>query len=312
MSYTSRFCSVSIFAFLLLSLALSSTKAHAVDVRSVTEGIGGEVTSRPVLALGSTPMDIHSRFARVQESNFSGGNANELVARLSDKELVDLAAFYRASSLGQSSTLLSILASRVDPEGLIRVSQAFGIDDMRLAISASAPRDVAEAFELRLAQIPMRPSSTMAVVPLAMPTLDMSISEIYLEFRTAPIGSVGARAALAETSAYAGGWLTASAYAGWKVGGGISYLIENYAPDLGDAIGGTVAGMIDQMQAAGSDVERGQYMQGVDDLFGGYIQASGNFGGDFGVTGDMGDYFSIDTPCGPTDHSGELCAPGIH
>jgi hypothetical protein len=64
----------------------------------------------------------------------------------------------------------------------------------------------------------------------------MTLYEIYLDYRTAPVGSVGPPAAIAETAPYAGGWLAASWGAGYAFGTEIHNLIEEFDPALDDVI----------------------------------------------------------------------------
>ena len=116
---------------------------------------------------------------------------------------------------------------------------------------------------------------------MAAPTLDMTLNEIYLEFRTAPIGSVGPTAAIAETTAYSGIWLTLAWKTGTGLGNELNGLINTYDPSLGDAIGGTVAGMVDATNQSWSELQQGQYQASFDALFGYPISNSGNPAGDF-------------------------------
>jgi hypothetical protein len=67
--------------------------------------------------------------------------------------------------------------------------------------------------------------------------------------------------------------------------------INEYDPSLGDAIGGTEQGMLNAIQDAGNDVEQGQYLKGVDDLFGLPIWESGDPSGDYDDFPQMLDYF---------------------
>jgi hypothetical protein len=125
---------------------------------------------------------------------------------------------------------------------------------------------------------------------MAAPTLDMTIPEIYLEFRTAPVGNVGPAAAIAETTMYVSKNVGFAATVGWAIGTGISNLIETYDPSLNDAIGGTVAGMVDAANQSWDEYKQGQYQASFDALFGSPVSNSGNPAGDFGEFSAM-DYF---------------------
>lgn len=78
----------------------------------------------------------------------------------------------------------------------------------------------------------------------------MTLEEIYLDFRTAPVGSLSPASAMSETALFASQRVLPAAAAGTAIGTGINYLIETYDPSLSDAIGGTIAGSIEAAQAA--------------------------------------------------------------
>jgi hypothetical protein len=101
------------------------------------------------------------------------------------------------------------------------------------------------------------------------PTISMTPEMIYLEFRTATVGSLDVGAALWETAQFMGTRLSGAWAAGYYViGTPISWLIQNYAPNLDDAIGGTVSNMIDQIVAAGDQADQGQFNAALRALFG--------------------------------------------
>lgn len=78
--------------------------------------------------------------------------------------------------------------------------------------------------------------------------LDYTLFEIYLSFRTAPIGALGVRGALFETVSLLRGPLVSVALAGYVTGTVLARLLDRYQPGLYSAIGGTLAGMVDRMQ----------------------------------------------------------------
>ena len=85
---------------------------------------------------------------------------------------------------------------------------------------------------------------------MAAPNIGQTISDIYLEFRTAPIGSLEPAAALAETAMYSAKYIGIAWWTGDQIGTQINNAINTYDPSLGDAIGGTVAGMVGAVQGA--------------------------------------------------------------
>ena len=75
----------------------------------------------------------------------------------------------------------------------------------------------------------------------------------------------------------------------------IDLVIEAYAPDLEDAIGGTVANMLEQIHNARNDIAAGKLEQSVDDLFGKPIAY--NDAGDFDVNQEAADHFAESGGC---------------
>ena len=61
-----------------------------------------------------------------------------------------------------------------------------------------------------------------------------------LDFRTAPVGSMSARAALFETSVYTMTNLALAWGVGWTIGTGIHWAIQTYTPTLDNKIGAAV------------------------------------------------------------------------
>jgi hypothetical protein len=99
------------------------------------------------------------------------------------------------------------------------------------------------------------------------PTPDMTLNEIYLEFRTAPGQALSIVSSIEETLTYVAIRSTSSFGAGYTVGSGASYLLENYAPDTNANIGGTVATMMTNVSNAVSDFVAGNLTKSLDDLF---------------------------------------------
>ncbi|WP_147293168.1 hypothetical protein [Dyella monticola] len=114
------------------------------------------------------------------------------------------------------------------------------------------------------------------------PNIDMTLYDIYLEFRTAPIGNLSVKSAIAETGLFSASRLLPAYGTGALIGAGINSLIDTYDPALGDAIGGTIAGMVDATNQSWSEIKQGQYQASFDALFGYPISGSGNPSGDFG------------------------------
>jgi hypothetical protein len=260
-------------------------------------GVDFSTGTKQAPLLGTSQEEIKQRFAGIVEMNFRTGDVPLLVSSLSDRELKDIATLY-AGSAPESDHLLRIIIQRVDDQGLARISNAFG------------PSVVAPLLVQYNRATPMQRLGTMLAAPTVPaagaseitldgpgPTLDMTLQEIYLEYRTAPVGSVGPAAALAETTMYSGGWLAAAWGAGYAFGTGIHDLIEMYDPALDDVIGGTIQQAVDDINVAADEFSEGYYESAADSLFGGAVGDTGNYAGDWNV-GDSYDYYEDESEGG--------------
>jgi hypothetical protein len=232
---------------------------------------------------GQTPKEIHDRFATIIEHNFNTSTAN-LVDRLHDDELASLAERYADATGGQTAPLLDRMASTLPAGSLTRVAQAFGYKATAAAVARKAPPQVAGEF---LAAMAGSDAAAVSGPQRAAPTVDMTINEVYLEFRTAPVGSLSVSGALAETAMFVGGRLAFAYSTGYAVGTGIRWLLENYAPSVDNAIGAGVASVVDSLSRATDYVEQGQLEQDLDGLFGSPIESSGDYSGDWDVSDAM-------------------------
>jgi len=250
--------------------------------------------------LGSTSDEIEQKFASIQEANFAKGDAKLIISRLTDKELNDIAVIYNRSPQAANGTLLRTLAKRLDGASLTKVAKAFGKADTQKAVMAYSADNVQQDFLAQVATAPGVPSvastqlSTVGIPkvisPMAAPTPDMSLQDIYLEFRTAPIGSMSAASSMSETLIYAGSRIAPAAGAGWEVGTLIHNLIETYDPDLDDVIGGTIQAAADNIGAAATEMQQGQLEQAGDALFGTPVGKTGDYDGDWNM-GESYDFY---------------------
>ena len=126
----------------------------------------------------------------------------------------------------------------------------------------------------------------------------MTLEEIYLEYRTAPVGSLSPAGALSETAQFAGVRLSGAFGTGYTIGSGISWLIEHFAPNLNDAIGDTIASMIENFWDASGEVEEGHYEAAFDDLFGFPVTSSSDPWGDWDISDPMMYYYQTTNSCG--------------
>jgi hypothetical protein len=248
--------------------------------------------------LGKTPAQIHSRLTLVIEFNLQRDPS--VVNRLTDQEVADLAYVYGSANDGDFDTLSETFARKLSPAALARLAPYFGMENMRRAVESYAKPSVAQSYATLVSRSPGWKADVSAslINPTAAPTIDMTPYEIYLEFRTAPIGSLTPASALAETGMFMASRLAPSAYLGWKVGGEINDLIETYDPELEDTIGGTIDTALDNINGASSDLVQGKYERALDHLFGGSISDEGNstgdYSGDFDVSRSYDEYMDDD------------------
>jgi len=256
-------------------------------------------------------------FGDVIEANFAAASTEQLISRLSDKELAAIAKHYQRTRGTQDTPLLAIFAKRLSDKALLRVADAFDKTAVSAAVTKYSGSEVRASFAaqvstVRPALLPGGPGEgggggsggggSAGGGAAAAPTTDMTLEEIYLDFRTAPVGSLSPASALSETTLFASQRVLPAAAAGTAIGTGINYLIENYDPSLGDAIGGTIAGSIGAAQAAITEVERGHYQSAYDALFGYPVTNTGGatvqFDADWNVAEPMQDYYDAGGGCG--------------
>lgn len=207
-------------------------------------------------ALGTTPAEIHARFAHIIERNFESGDTDGVLSRLTDGELHALARDYGRETRGDTSHLLKVLARRASARNLGRVSAHFGLTNTYRAIGSDAPSDVAAAFY----------AGHFSKMQAA-PDVDMTLEEIYLEFRTAPGGSLSLLGALEEAATYIATKVSVGFGAGYAVGTAASYLLETFAPDTNVAIGGTIDAALTNLQAAAAAFMAGAYESDLASMF---------------------------------------------
>lgn len=264
-------------------------------------GLAGEASAVAAPSIiGTTPSEIQANFQSVILNNFRSGDPSKIIRSLSSKELADLATLYGKATFGNTSALLSILAEKLNATDLVRVASAFGETATVEAVDLHAPARVAQQF-FALPQLSGTQSSSIvaaaAGAAVAQPAgkLGYTIYEIYLDYRTAPFGSLGVSDALYETASDVASGVGWAWLGGVTLGTGINDLIETYDPSLEDAIGGTVGGMAQDIQDATTELIQGNYEYSFDQLFG--MPLPEDTSGDFGVVSPMHYYYIQTTGC---------------
>ena len=307
------------------AIGAADALSQAVLRRQLTRIDGGS---------GDLAQRVRSSFAQVIEQNFALRGpraAAELVDGLSEQELSDLAILYTnaVSSGGTVGHLLPMLARRLDDERLTRICDHFGFGPTYAALNAVAPyrtsrfalRANKNAIEPRIEsfrpRVPPGADSSGGQSPAAgaqrvryvrtvniAKYLHYTPYEIYLDFRTAPVGSLSVAGALWETSLILTGGLGTAYYVGEEVGKRIvEPLVRNYAPALYDKIGATLATAVNWLSNSwrGTVLDQGIAQQATAPMFGSSpLQMNYfSFGGDYGVSSSWRSSFSSGGGCHP-------------
>jgi hypothetical protein len=287
------------FAAPVVATPVAYTAATAPDVysRTVLQQAIGRIDAGAT-SPGDRALFVHRNFAQVIEQNFARLDAPAvalLISHLSDLELSHLAQLYTSARVdsGRQDMLLPILAQRLSGAALAKVSRHFGYEATYEAVARMAPQKLSEfdglAIRTTRAPVPGAALVQRAGVHTDAGTgvgkwLDYTPTEIYLDMRTAPVGSLTVQGALFETTAVLAATTWASYNTGYEVGTVVGQLIQTYDPPLWDAIGGTVAVAVENIQNAGSLYSQGQYEASAGALFGLDYSATYNmqhWGGDY-------------------------------
>ncbi|MGN6111652.1 MAG: hypothetical protein ACTHOC_01355 [Luteimonas sp.] len=271
----------------------------------VPGGGGQAIAGNAAKVIGTTPAEIEHRFVRVVTGNLANAGTASRIARLSDRELAAIAWHAGQGAAPDRAELLKLFATRLDVASLVRVARAFGRAPVQAAVHAYSSPETGAAFDAAVASLvpPPEGGGGGGGMPYPSPspprpTVDMTLEEIYLEYRTAPVGSLSPAGALSETAQFAGYRLSAAYGAGYAIGTGISWLIENYAPGLNDTIGATIGSMIENFWDASSQIEQGHYEAAFDELFGFPVTSSSDPWGDWDLCDPMMYYYQTTNTCG--------------
>ncbi|AXI03270.1 hypothetical protein [Aquirhabdus parva] len=292
-------------AAIIPALIFSSTYGHAESITQIPKNSAFSANILPYKfqSYDQLHTTIHNNFTAVIDENI--GNATpahlrKLFDNLSDRELKDLATAYTNALNGKHANTLDSFAKKLDGKRLLRLEKAFGYLPVSVAVSAQASPEVRSYFEVNAKRLSV--PQTGGVHTLASPTIDMTIPEIYLEYRTAPVGSLSVGGALVETATFVGVRVAGAYGVGNYIGNQVHQLIETYDPDIDDKIGGTLDSALRNLNNAATSLQQGQYEKAVDDVFGGWIQDSGVLGGDYGVMGAMESFILMGgANCNPDD-----------
>jgi hypothetical protein len=215
--------------------------------------------------IGRTPTEIDAKFSGNIDQAMRD-KANFHVHNLNAEELGSLALLYRHSR-GNTDVVLRIMASNVDAEGLTRVAAAFGQEATIAAVKKYAKPSVA----LEFASLPMKRAITPSIlksmpslgqvsmskgmyggrmVRVQVPNTGMTIYEIYLAYRSAPMGSLTMGAAITETGIFVAGDLVLAGTIGEAVGSAFKSWMDSTFPDVTPAIGDAIGNIVDHLASA--------------------------------------------------------------
>ena len=188
---------------------------------------------------------VHANFGRVIEQNFAMASPLQ-VARWLDtvetRSLTTLAQAYinATEHRGRGALALDILAHRLDSARLARLATHFGYQRVRAALVRTAPAHLMAFMALadRSAAGPVagemnlhRHSHSACDAPPNLGVfLDHSTEQIYLCFRTAPLGATSAAAALFQAGVMVGTALPTARNPGARIGAYLSLGAQLFPP----------------------------------------------------------------------------------
>lgn len=211
---------------------------------------------------------ITAIFPQLVEQGFARLPVKVLNRRLlqsSDLELGSLAQLYASDldSLSRVGRALPVAAVRCSDEALARLGGVFGSAAVYEAIALHAPQKL-PAFDRATAGRLIVPSMNQQGFN---PNVDMTLTRIYQGFRLAATGATSIPAALYQTTAYAGAYLTGAYWAGQTLGTAIGGLIQWASPALWHDIGGTVNEIVNDLSGL-TGIPLGQAQEAISYDFG--------------------------------------------
>jgi hypothetical protein len=200
---------------------------------------------------GSTPAEINVSFPATIRQNLAGSAGSERFALLTDHEVLKLAQAYTFAN-GDGHDLAAVLSDPVQRARYLRVAQEI----------APAPTLTPRPVLPRGGRV----ARQKAAPPLT-PNIGMTLDEIYAVYRTGTAMTV--TASLYSTAYFVGLNVSTAWGVGWYTGKGVSYLLQNYAPTADNAIGQTLAVLIDPSDPTKLRVWNALLLSGFGSAYGG-------------------------------------------
>lgn len=297
---------------LMLSHAASAKPQVRYTAATAPDALTRDILSKSVPRIareGAVDLadGISANLPQVIEQNLARLNGPRIAALLTSlrpHEATTLAQVYVNLSVnaGRKPRLYDLLALRLEGAQLGAASRYFGFAPLYEAVHRVAPGkayrflehshpDYAAPVPGMLPATKQRPTRFIRTQRAA-PSIEMTLVEIYLDYRTAPVGSLGPTAAAFETVTFALARLTLWGGYGYAIGSGISYLLQTFAPEvhmrIGEGIYNFITPVLDIYQS-GSTPEIGlsQMNMAVNDFdLGGIAGIFAETGGDYGVVAE--------------------------
>ncbi|MBS0449540.1 MAG: hypothetical protein JSR59_26815 [Proteobacteria bacterium] len=278
-------------ALLAAALTVASFCASAESFDASTDPTTQEVLAHPFHKIwdGVRPGEhyynyaLHRNFPGLIEYGWAQKTPEQAAAfvdSLSEHELTELGALYvvAAYETGHTPRLARLMADRLDAHRLSKLARGFGADFFTA--------DIKDAQKLYAFQA--EAGGIVMATPWGMlgQFLYNTPQEIYQTFRAAPY-SMNPTGALFESASPIGLGIWVGWTAGTDAGTVLAGLIQQNDPDLWDAIGGTVAQMVDNfvnVYNLDGIVKAGQVQQqmnGPFELNQTQMGDMSNFGGDY-------------------------------
>jgi hypothetical protein len=216
-----------------------------------------------------------------------------LVDGLSSKELMLLARRYSDLDVSGERRLLSVIAHMLDQRRLMRLARYFEPAELLAAVQVMAPHKADPSFVMAMQSIAPRfgagTDNDVAFVDGIGRFLHMTPKEIYLDFRTAPVGALGVTGALWEAAAVLSKGVVGAGFTGYEIGTVlVSPLIQSYAPSLHVKIGDMIGPIVDFLfqswggsQSVQANAQRSS--AGFFEMSSSQTSSCISFGGDFGI-----------------------------
>lgn len=184
-----------------------------------------------ITALGTTPAEINAKYPAIIEANLTAATLRAKFASLTDREMSDLALDYRKA---KGSTL--VLDQRV-------AASATVADKARWTKAKAGTLCLGRCFgSLAGMAVSQATYHVSAVGATPSPTLDMTLRQVYTEFRTAGAG-LSVRTAAYETLSWVSMRASGAFGIGYGIGSAVYYVVDRFMP-------ASYASMLDSIQHA--------------------------------------------------------------